>query len=121
MGEGAVKQNKILIVDDVDTNRFLLRDIITEMGYQPLLATNGAQALKIVERLHPQLIISDIAMPEMDGYELCSILKITKNRAYKLVSLSDFPKVKIGKCIRIPQIELEKYLKHNLYKEIKIK
>lgn len=75
MGERVGKQVEILIIDDVDTNRFLLRDIITEMGYQPLLAENGAQALKVIEKLHPQLIILDIAMPEMDGYELCSILK----------------------------------------------
>lgn len=92
MGESALKQNKILIVDDVDTNRFLLRDIITEMGYQPLLATNGVQALKIVERLHPQLIISDISMPEMDGYELCSILKtdpLTRNIPIIFISAYD--------------------------------
>lgn len=62
---------KILIVDDVSANRFVLRDIIQEMGYQPILAKNGVQALKIVNRLNPQLIILDIAMPEMDGYELC--------------------------------------------------
>lgn len=66
---------KILIVDDVDTNRFVLRDIVTEMGYQPLLAENGEQALKIVDRLWPQLIISDIAMPVMDGFEFCRTLK----------------------------------------------
>lgn len=66
---------KILIVDDVDSNRFVLRDIITEMGYQPILAENGVQALKIVERIWPQLVISDVAMPQMDGYELCEIMK----------------------------------------------
>lgn len=66
---------KILIVDDVASNRFVLRDIIQEMGYQPILAENGVQALKIVNRLNPQLIILDIAMPEMDGYEFCKILK----------------------------------------------
>lgn len=66
---------KILVVDDVENNRFVLRDIIQEMGYQPILAENGAQALKIIDRLHPQLAILDIAMPEMDGYELCKIIK----------------------------------------------
>lgn len=92
MGEISSKQAKILVVDDVDTNRFLLRDMIVEMGYQPLLAANGAQALKIVERLHPQLIISDIAMPEMDGYELCSILKndpVTRNIPIIFISAYD--------------------------------
>lgn len=66
---------KILVVDDVDANRFVLRDIIQEMGYQPVLTENGMQALKIVDRIRPQLIILDIAMPEMDGYEFCKLMK----------------------------------------------
>ena len=65
----------ILIVDDVETNRFVLRDIITEMGYRPVLTENGLQALKVVERHKPQLVILDVAMPEMDGYEFCQIMK----------------------------------------------
>lgn len=67
--------SRILIVDDVETNRFVLRDIILDMGYQPILTENGVQALKMVERFHPQLIILDIAMPEMGGYEFCGIMK----------------------------------------------
>lgn len=66
---------KILIVDDVDANRFVLRDIIHEMGYQPVLAENGMQAFKMIDRIHPQLIILDIAMPGMDGYEFCKLMK----------------------------------------------
>lgn len=75
MAENQKPKAKILIVDDVDTNRFVLRDIVTEMGYQPLLAENGVQALRVVEHIFPQLIISDIAMPQMDGLELCEHLK----------------------------------------------
>ena len=66
---------KVLIVDDVDTNRFVLRDIVQEMGHQPILAENGVQAMKITSRLHPNLIILDIAMPEMDGHEFCKRMK----------------------------------------------
>ena len=58
---------RILIVDDVETNRFILRDIITEMNYQPVLTENGMQALKMLQFANPQLIILDIAMPGMDG------------------------------------------------------
>ena len=65
----------ILIVDDIETNRFTLRDIITEMGYKPILTENGEQALKVVERFPIHLIILDIAMPVMDGFEVCKILK----------------------------------------------
>lgn len=66
---------KILIIDDVENNRFVLRDIIQEMGYMPILAANGVQALKVLERIRPQLILLDVAMPEMDGYEFCQIIK----------------------------------------------
>ena len=75
-GENVDKEiARILIVDDVETNRFTLKDIIAGMGYQPILTENGQQALKIVERFPVQLIISDIAMPVMDGYELCKKIK----------------------------------------------
>ena len=67
--------SRILIVDDVEQNRFVLRDIINDMGYLPILTENGIQALKMVERYRPQLIILDVAMPEMDGYEFCKIVK----------------------------------------------
>ena len=67
--------SRILIVDDVEANRFILRDIIQELGHQPVLTESGVQALKIVQRIKPELIILDIAMPEMDGYEVCKELK----------------------------------------------
>ena len=65
---GSKEAAKILVVDDVDSNRFVLRDIIQEMGCQPVLTENGAQALKMVGRLQPQLIILDVAMPEMTKF-----------------------------------------------------
>lgn len=82
---------KILVVDDVDTNRFVLRDIIKEMGYQPVLVENGVQALKVVARLRPQLIILDVAMPEMDGHEVCKIIKEDpKTRDTPIIFISAF-------------------------------
>lgn len=73
---GSLKETaKILVVDDIDANRFVLRDIIQEMGHTPVLAENGIQALKIVNKLHPQLIILDVAMPEMDGHLFCKLMK----------------------------------------------
>ncbi len=82
---------KILIIDDVDANRFVLRDIIMDMGYQPILAENGVQGLRIISHLWPQLIISDIAMPEMDGYELCETLKKDpKTRDIPIIFISAF-------------------------------
>lgn len=76
MTEANKEVSRILIVDDVEANRFVLSDIIKDMGYQPVLAENGSQAMKMIQRVHPQLIISDVAMPEMDGYEMCRLVKI---------------------------------------------
>ena len=81
----------IMIVDDVDTNRFVLKDIIEGMGCRPVLAENGVQALKMLQRLHPQMIILDIAMPEMDGYEVCRIIKKdTATRDIPVIFISAF-------------------------------
>lgn len=82
---------RVLIVDDVEANRFLLRDIIQEMDYQPILTENGVQALRMVERLLPKLIILDVAMPEMDGYEFCQIMKDNpKTRDIPIIFISAF-------------------------------
>lgn len=81
----------ILIVEDVEANRFVLRDIILDMGYQPVLTENGIQALKMLEHINPQLIILDIAMPEMDGYEVCQKLKANPDtRAIPIIFISAF-------------------------------
>lgn len=85
---------RILIIDDVETNRFVLRNIITDMGYQPVLAENGKQGLKIMERVIPDLILLDVAMPEMDGYEFADIIKKdvrTRNIPIIFISAFDSP------------------------------
>lgn len=85
----------ILIVDDVEANRLVLKDIITEMEYKPVLASSAMQALKFVEHQKPALIILDIAMPQMDGYECCKLLKDnpeTRNIPIIFISAFDEPK-----------------------------
>ena len=67
--------SKVLIVDDVEANLYILKNVIFDMGHFPILAENGMQALKIVQRMKPELIILDIAMPEMDGFEVCQKIK----------------------------------------------
>lgn len=65
----------ILIVDDVPKNLQVLGNILGSRGYHFTPATNGKQALKIIEKRLPDLILLDIMMPEMDGYEVCNTLK----------------------------------------------
>lgn len=69
------EKGKVLIIDDVEVNRFVLRNIIADMGYQPILAENGIQGLKVLQKCMPDLILLDISMPEMGGYEFATIVK----------------------------------------------
>ncbi|MCM1252683.1 MAG: response regulator [Clostridium sp.] len=68
----------VLIVDDIETNRLVLEEIIKDMGCAPILAESGEEALKLAKENLPELVLSDISMPGMDGYELCRHLKKDK-------------------------------------------
>lgn len=66
---------KILVVDDLLENLRLLSSLLMEEGYDVRRAPDGAMALSNVPRFEPDLILLDIMMPEMDGYEVCTRLK----------------------------------------------
>ena len=61
---------KVLIVDDVPTNVMLVQAILKKEGYTLLTCDSGTKALRIANEKHPNLILLDIMMPEMDGYEV---------------------------------------------------
>lgn len=67
--------DQILLVDDNTTNLQLLRDTLDGYGYKLLAAKNGKTALSIAQKAKPDLILLDIMMPELDGYEVCRRLK----------------------------------------------
>lgn len=72
----------ILIVDDVAQNLQVLNATLSEQGFRVAAAKSGEQAFKALERIQPDLILLDIMMPGMDGYEVCRRLKAmetTKN------------------------------------------
>ena len=70
--------NRILVVDDTPANIQSLTAILKEKGYQISVATNGKQALDAVARVQPDLILLDVMMPEMDGFETCQRLKASE-------------------------------------------
>jgi two-component system sensor histidine kinase/response regulator len=69
------RQPNILAVDDTPANLQLLLQILQENGYRMRAVTSGAEALETVRTETPDLILLDITMPEMDGYEVCRRLK----------------------------------------------
>ncbi len=64
------KRVKVLVVDDETIVRESLRDWLGDIGHQVLTAENGAQALGIIEKEKPEIVITDLVMPGMDGIEL---------------------------------------------------
>ncbi|MBF0224989.1 MAG: PAS domain S-box protein [Desulfobacterales bacterium] len=70
-----LKNQQILVIDDTTTNLKVVASILTENGYNVLVATNGKQGISIAKVKLPDLILLDIMMPGMDGYEVCENLK----------------------------------------------
>jgi CheY-like chemotaxis protein len=68
-------QAKLLIVDDKATNLDLLREMLTPLDHQIFFATSGAKALEIATSVQPDLVLLDVMMPEMDGFETCRRFK----------------------------------------------
>jgi len=65
----------VLVVDDARINVELLKEVLSRDGHTVLTAADGLEALAIVERDRPEVVLSDVMMPEMDGYELCRAIK----------------------------------------------
>src|ERR1039458_3938799 len=65
----------VLVVDDDEANRMLLRDPLETHGYEIIEAENGEQALQKVEQRPPDVILLDVMMPRLDGFEVCRRLK----------------------------------------------
>jgi len=83
-----VKAN-ILVVDDTPANLRLLSEILTKNGYEVRAVKRGKMALKAVANFPPDLILLDIMMPDLDGYEVCQQLKADpKNREIPVIFLS---------------------------------
>lgn len=66
----------ILYVEDNADNRTLVRRVLMADGYNVIEASNGSAATEIITQNHPDLILMDINMPDMDGYTLTSQIKI---------------------------------------------
>lgn len=67
--------NHLLIVEDDENLLFLYQSILEQNGFVVFLATNGVEALDLLDKQHIDLLITDIMMPDMDGYELTQDLR----------------------------------------------
>ncbi|HOY57758.1 MAG TPA: response regulator, partial [Verrucomicrobiota bacterium] len=65
----------VLVADDVEENREVLRQMLSDLGCEVVLAEDGASAIKVAQRAHPDLVLLDVVMPGLDGFAVCRQLK----------------------------------------------
>jgi len=113
---------EILIAEDSPTQTQQLQHILEEQGYCVTHAANGRLALEAARRSKPTLIISDVVMPEMNGYELCRCIKLDpdlRNTPIILVTtLSDPQDVIRGLECRADNFILKPYDEHHLLNRV---
>ncbi|MBO0737480.1 MAG: response regulator [Alphaproteobacteria bacterium] len=61
--------NRILVIEDNEDNRQIIRDLLNSLGYELIEAVDGEQGVAMAQSHRPDLILMDIQLPEMDGYE----------------------------------------------------
>ncbi|MBQ9785741.1 MAG: response regulator transcription factor [Clostridia bacterium] len=70
---------QILVVEDDKNVRKLMSAVLTRYGYDPICAADGVEALEVLDHKHVDLIILDVMMPRMDGYEFTNTLRMAGN------------------------------------------
>jgi len=82
------KKHKILIVDDEVNILMSLEYLLRKKGYEVFIARNGTEALRIAADEQPELVLLDIMMPDVDGYEVCTRLKSASQELPKVIFLT---------------------------------
>lgn len=83
------KHGKILIVDDEPNILLSLDFLMRRGGYEVYIARNGSEALELLQKENPDLVLLDIMMPDVDGYQICTHIKTTPAHQHcKVIFLS---------------------------------
>lgn len=89
------EQRRILVVDDEPQIRFVLRKTLAKQGYEVQTAIDGAMALEILRNWPPDLVITDLTMPKMNGIELCRHLSAISNVPIIVLTVKGEENVKV--------------------------
>lgn len=74
-------KHKILVIDDDETLAIVVRELLTDRGFEVIAANTGDDGLKLVKEYKPDLILLDVMLPDFDGYTLCRVFRQSKNTA----------------------------------------
>ena len=72
-----MRKDKILLVEDDSTLSFIVHDALTREGFDVVCAPNGESGLKLFKDINPDIIVADVMMPKMDGFEMVRIIRLT--------------------------------------------
>jgi len=82
---------RILIVEDQEDNRTILRDVLSTVGYELIEALNGEDGVKLAQNERPDLILMDIQLPKMDGYEATQQIKsIAELKTIPIIAVTSY-------------------------------
>lgn len=72
-----MRKDKILLVEDDSTLSFIVQDALTREGFDVVCASNGEAGLKLFKESGPDIIVADVMMPKMDGFEMVRLIRLT--------------------------------------------
>lgn len=78
----------ILLADDDETTRLLMRAAIEKEGYRVLSAADGEEAIRLFMQDSPDMVMLDVAMPGMDGYEVCTFLRAKMGQELPIIMVT---------------------------------
>jgi two-component system, cell cycle response regulator DivK len=83
----------VLLVEDNDDSRELYRHMLEKLGHKVIEATNGKEALKVAIKQSPEIVIMDLSMPEVDGFQATSALRSIKTFSRTpILAITAYPK-----------------------------
>ena len=99
--------SKVLVVDDSPTERHFLGELLSKQGYQVVMAESGEEAMSKAKQLKPDLILMDVVMPGLNGFQ--ATRAITKDAETRIFPSSCVPRkvrrpIRFGACAKAPAI-----------------
>jgi CheY-like chemotaxis protein len=97
-----IKNIHVLVVEDIPLNQLLMRTLLDDFGFQSDFASNGKIALQKLHDKHFDIVLMDLQMPEMNGFEATEYIRKTMNSKIPIVALTaDVTTVDLEKCKRV--------------------